>query len=875
MTIHNRPPAPAGNLNTWAERLNDWLIRNRSKLAYYLGNESAHDDGILLWDADNGRVVVSKDGSWEELGTGGSGTITNYLRDDEDDSTAYRLTMGGLTVDTDTLYVDSVNNEVGIGTTDPSEKLEVVGNVEATEFIGDLRGAVVFKAHAGEALTKGDVVYISGIDGNTTVVSKAEADVAAKMPAFGLAAKTAANNTALEVYTFGTLSGLDTSSYSEGDELFVSTTAGALTDTAPTGESSLVQKIGKVTRSHATAGSIKIMGAGRTNATPNLNSGNFFLGDANNQAVTTSFTTAVEAAETSHSDVVVDGDFTSEGLIKRGATSGTYSIVTDNSSNWDAAHGWGNHALAGYLTSEANDLSATVTWANVPDANITQSSVTQHQAALSITESQISDLQSYLTAETSHADVVVDGDFTSEGLMKRGATSGSYSIVTDNSSNWDTAYGWGDHSTAGYSTLALGTTDTTALKGSAALNDLSNVDATTNLANDKILKYSSTSSSWVVADDAVGASTPVKVYSQTTTATQYVLLTMSSALSNGETEHFCFKVRGYVDSTVLPSSVEYTVYLQFKGTLSSTNSVHLEVVSHEVGLGDLEFGTVTDVSGVALNQFVIKVPEDNTGLEVYDVLQGEGTMAKSTSEGTWSNTATEPTGVTYVTPKKNVVLTTSGNLSVSGDVGISGIYSGNNGSTSGPTYSGGDDNTGMYFPAPDTIAWCEGGIERMRMDSTGDVMINTTYGGVYGSKLRVQGLIESSSGLIAGSNSSRMRNAGYYGGAGLSIEGYTNVTTAFQKMLSLRYFNNTERGYIALRGPDVLFYANRYFLISSGATGEATAKLDVDGNNIRIRNSNTPSSSSASGNSGEIRWDSNYLYVYTGSEWKRAALSTF
>jgi hypothetical protein len=44
------------------------------------------------------------------------------------------------------------------------------------------------------------------------------------------------------------------------------------------------------------------------------------------------------------------------------------------------------------LTAETNDLTAAVTWANVPDANITESSVTQHEAALSITESQISDL---------------------------------------------------------------------------------------------------------------------------------------------------------------------------------------------------------------------------------------------------------------------------------------------------------------------------------------------------------------------------------------------------------------------------------------------------------------------------------------------------
>jgi hypothetical protein len=50
---------------------------------------------------------------------------------------------------------------------------------------------------------------------------------------------------------------------------------------------------------------------------------------------------------------------------------------------------------------ETNDLTAAVTWANVPDANITESSVTQHEAALSITEGQISNLG---------ADIVLDSD---------------------------------------------------------------------------------------------------------------------------------------------------------------------------------------------------------------------------------------------------------------------------------------------------------------------------------------------------------------------------------------------------------------------------------------------------------------------------------
>ena len=40
---------------------------------------------------------------------------------------------------------------------------------------------------------------------------------------------------------------------------------------------------------------------------------------------------------------------------------------------------------------EINDLSVAVTWANVPDANITQSSVVQHEGALTILESQITD----------------------------------------------------------------------------------------------------------------------------------------------------------------------------------------------------------------------------------------------------------------------------------------------------------------------------------------------------------------------------------------------------------------------------------------------------------------------------------------------------
>jgi hypothetical protein len=78
--------------------------------------------------------------------------------------------------------------------------------------------------------------------------------------------------------------------------------------------------------------------------------------------------------------------------------------------------------LQSYLTSEANDLSTTVTWADVPDANITQSSVTQHQSALSITESQISDLGTYLT---SHQDISGKADLSGASFT------GDVSVGTD------------------------------------------------------------------------------------------------------------------------------------------------------------------------------------------------------------------------------------------------------------------------------------------------------------------------------------------------------------------------------------------------------------------------------------------------------------
>jgi hypothetical protein len=66
-------------------------------------------------------------------------------------------------------------------------------------------------------------------------------------------------------------------------------------------------------------------------------------------------------------------------------------------------------------------------------------------------------------------------------------------------------------------------------------------------------------------------------------------------------------------------------------------------------------------------------------------------------------------------------------------------------------------------------------------------------------------------------------------------------------------------------------------------TTSPTGKLDVNDDDIRIRSSRTPGSSTAAGYTGEIAWDASYIYICISGDgpggstdyWKRAALSTW
>ena len=245
------------------------------------------------------------------------------------------------------LYFNSVNNKLRIYSTtlgwmdaaitagDFVVKTgdTMTGSLTAPDFIGPLNGAVQFTAKndEGVAITKGQVVYIKGVSGEVATVGLADANDPTKMPAFGLVFADANNNAEVEIVTFGSLKDTKTdyTGWSLGDTLYVSTTAGALTNSAPTGEAASIQNIGKIQRVHAAAGIIKVGGAGRTNATPNLNDGNIFIGNASNQAVSVALSTVANLYTHPTGDgnlhVPANGTTNNGKYLQASATAGTYT----------------------------------------------------------------------------------------------------------------------------------------------------------------------------------------------------------------------------------------------------------------------------------------------------------------------------------------------------------------------------------------------------------------------------------------------------------------------------------------------------------------------------------------------------------------------
>lgn len=201
--------------------------------------------------------------------------------------------------------------------------------------VGDLNGAIRFTAlnNTGSTISAYKVVYINGVSGNTPTIALADADTAS-MPAFGITASAVTTGNEVDVITFGNIKGVDTSLLSVGDVLYVSTVAGEYTTTAPTGSSAKLQNIGMVVKSDAN-GIIKVGGAGRSAATPNLDSGKFFIGNASNQSSQSAY--ALPTSDGSANQVLATNGSGQLSFVDQSTGSSTITTTRITSSNINAS----------------------------------------------------------------------------------------------------------------------------------------------------------------------------------------------------------------------------------------------------------------------------------------------------------------------------------------------------------------------------------------------------------------------------------------------------------------------------------------------------------------------------------------------------------
>jgi len=186
------------------------------------------------------------------------------------------------------------------------EKWRVMNN-QATTVNVQADSILQVRNASGGAIAAGEVVYETGynVGHARTTIAKADADDSTKMPSIGVAIAAMNNNQNGSIIIHGQLGGLNTSAYSVGDSLYVSTNAGALTNVRPSIDD--IQKIAEVSRSHASNGQIIVVGAGRSNDVP----WNFEATNVTVNALVTSTLDVIDAA---------GGDLLSLGVDTEGAS---------------------------------------------------------------------------------------------------------------------------------------------------------------------------------------------------------------------------------------------------------------------------------------------------------------------------------------------------------------------------------------------------------------------------------------------------------------------------------------------------------------------------------------------------------------------------
>lgn len=257
-----------------------------------------------------------------------------------------------------------------------------------------------------------------------------------------------------------------------------------------------------------------------------------------------------------------------------------------------------------------------------------------------------------------------------------------------------------------------------------------------------------------------------------------------------------------------------------------------------------ERSVTTDAIGVSIQAYDADTTKNDvantfTANQIISVTDNSNAALRVTQLGTGNAILVEDSSNPDSTP---FVVDASGNVGVGtsspdAKLSVSGVASFSDGSAAAPSITNiGDLNTGMFFPAADTIAFAEGGVESMRINSSGNVGIGTSAPDirldVTGGNATIRG-----DGSLAFINLLNTFNAGYFSYS-------TAAGNAFdmQNVLSgpIRFYtNNTYSAAISSTG-DLLFNSG-YGSVATAYGCRAWANFTGSGSAVLIGGGNISS----------------------------------